>query len=99
MSKQFSLSKILVILFLWSGESSDDLILVFFGYFFDRSCSLYYGYLSGWGACRGAGGERGKVCVGGAGHGHVAFLSAVETVPFFETSFLFLWCELPGFFL
>ena len=99
MSKRFSLSKILVILFLWSGESSDDPFLVFFGYFFDRSCSLYYGYLPGWGVSRGAGGERGKVRVGGAGCGHVAFLSAAETAPFFETSFPFLRCELTGFFL
>ena len=29
--------------------------------------------------------ERGKVCIGGAGHGHVAFLSAAETASFFET--------------
>ena len=34
---------------------------------------------------RGTGWERGKVCVGGAGRGHVAFLSAVETASFFET--------------
>ena len=94
-----SLSKILVILFLWSRESSDDSILVFFSYFFDRSCSLYYSYLFGWGASRGAGRERRKIRVGGAGRGHVAFLSAVETVPFFETSFPFLWCELVGFLL
>ena len=40
--------------------------------------------------------ERGKVCVGGTGRGYVAFLSAVETVPFFETSFPLLWCELAG---
>ena len=97
--KWFSLSKILVIRFLWSGELSNDSILVFFGYFFDRSSSLYYSYLFGWGVSRGAGGERGKVCEGGAGYGHVAFLSAVETAPFFETSFLFLQGEFAGFFL
>ena len=99
MSKRFSLSKILVILFLWSGESSDDSILVFFGYFFDRSCSLYYSYLFGWGVSRGAGRKRGKVHEGGAGHGYVAFLSATETAPFFETFFPFLQGELAGFFL
>ena len=96
MSKRFSLSKILVILFLWTGESSDDSILIFFGYFFNGSYSLYYSYLFCWGASRGTGGERGKVCVGGTGHGHVAFLSAAETMPFFETSFLLFWCELAG---
>ena len=99
MSKRFSLSKILVIRFLWSGESSNDSILVFFGYFFDRSSSLYYGYLFGWGVSRGAGGERGKVHEGGAGCGYVAFLSAVETTPFFETSFSFLRGKFVRFFL
>ena len=34
--------------------------------------------------------ERGKVCIGGAGHGHVAFLSAAETLSFFETFIPFL---------
>ena len=45
------------------------------------------------------GGERGKVRVGSTGRGHVAFLSAAETAPFFETSFPLLWCELVGFVL
>ena len=98
MLKRFSLSKILVIRFLWSGESSNDSILVFFGYFFDRSSSLYYGYLFGWGASRRVGRERGKVCEGCAGRGHVAFLSAAETAPFFETSFSFLQGKFAGFF-
>ena len=35
--------------------------------------------------------ERGKVCVGGAGRGHVAFLPAAETASFFETLIPFLW--------
>ena len=43
-----------------------------------------------------AGRERGKVCVGGTGCSHVAFLSAAETAPFFETSFPLLRCELAG---
>ena len=80
-------------------ESSNDSILVFFGYFFDRSGSFYYGYLFGWGVSRGTGRERGKVHEGGAGRGHVAFLPAVETPSFFETSFSFLWGEFAGFFL
>ena len=90
MSKRFSLSKILVIRFLWSGESSSDSVLVFLGNFFDSGGSLYYGYLLGWRASRGAGRERGKVHVGGAGRGHVSFLSAAETTSFFEAFVLFL---------
>ena len=94
-----SLSKILVICFLWSGELSNDSILIFFSYFFDRSSSFNYGYLFGWGASRGMGRERGRVCESGAGRGHVAFLPAAETAPFFETSFSFLWGKFAGFFL
>ena len=99
MSKRSSLSKIQVIRFLWSRESSYDSILVFFGYFFNRSSSLYYSYLLGWRASRGAGRERGKVRVGGAGHGHVSFLSATETASFFETFILFLQGKLLWFFI
>ena len=80
MSKQFSLSKILVVLSLWGGESSNDSILVFFSNFFGKGCSLYYGYLLGWGVSRGVDGERRGVREGGTGRGHVAFLSAAETV-------------------
>ena len=43
--------------------------------------------------------ERGKVCVGGAGRSHVAFLSAAETVSFFETFILFLQGKLLGSFI
>ena len=92
--KWFSLSKILVILFLWSGESSNNSILIFFGNFFDRSSSFYYGYLSGWGVSRGAGGERGRVREGGTGRGHVPLLSASETTSLFETPFPFIRCKL-----
>ena len=48
---------------------------------------------------RGTGWERGKVCVGGAGHSHVAFLSAAETASFLETFFPFLWGKLLRFFI
>ena len=97
MSKQFSLSKILVICFFWDGELSYEEVLIFFGYFFDRSGSLNYCYFLGRGASRGVGGERGKVHEDGTGCSHVALLSAAETAPFFETFFLFLWGELSGF--
>ena len=99
MLKQFSLSKILVIFFLWGGESSYDSILVFFSNFFHGSGSLNYCYFLGGGTVRGAGRERGTVHEGGAGRGHVAFLSTAETVSFFETFFSFFQSELLGFFL
>ena len=51
------------------------------------------------GTVRGAGRERGTVYEGGAGRGHVAFLSTAETVSFFETFFLFFQSELLGFSL
>ena len=78
------------------GESSNDSILVFFGYLLNRSSGFDYGYLLGRGASRGASRKRGKVHIGGAGRGHVSFLSAAETTSFFEAfvSFLrskFLW--------
>ena len=43
--------------------------------------------------------ERGKVCVGGAGRGHVAFLCAAETASFFETFIPFLQGKLLWFFI
>ena len=100
MSKQFSLSKILVVLFLRSGELSNDLILVFFGYVFDRSCSFNYGHLlGGGGASRGVGGERRNVREGGAGCGHVSFLSASKTSSFLEVFHPFFRSELLSSFI
>ena len=98
-SKQFSLSKILVVFLLWGGESSYDLILVFFGYFFGRSGSLDYCYFLGGGMSRRTGRERGKVCEGGTGHSHVPFLLALETTSFFEAPLPFFRSKLPWLFL
>ena len=90
MSKRFSLLKILIVVFFCGRESSNDPILVFFGNFVDRSSGFDDGYFlrrgTGWGVSR----ERGKFCVGGAGHGHVSFLSATETASFLETFIPFL---------
>ena len=81
MSKWFSLSKILVVFLLWGGELSYDLILIFFGNFFNGSSSLDYCYFLGGETGWGVGGQRGRVCEGGTGRSHVAFLSAAETHP------------------
>ena len=97
--KQFSLSKILIVLLLWGGELSNDSILVFLGYFFDRSSSLNYGYLFGGGTSRGADRERRKVHEGGAGCSHVSFLSALKALSFFKASLSFFRSELPRLFL
>ena len=99
MSKRFSLLKILIVVFLRGGESSNNSILVFFSYFFDRSSSLNDSYLLCWGTSRGAGRERGEVCVGGAGRGHVAFLPAAKATSFFETLVPFFWGKLLWFFI
>ena len=45
------------------------------------------------------GGEGRKVCIGGAGRGHMSFLSTAETASFFETFVSFFWGELLGFFI
>ena len=97
--KWFSLSNILVVLLLWGGESSYDLILIFFSYFFDRSGSLDYCYFLGGGTGRGVGRERGRVHDGGTGCGHVLLLSASETMSFFEASLPFFRSKLPWLLL
>ena len=64
-----------------------------------NSSSLNYSYLLGGGASREAGRERGKVHEGGAGRGHVSFLSALKTSSFFEASLPFFRSKLPWLFL
>ena len=96
MSKRFSLLKILVVVFVRGGESSNDSILIFFGDFFDRSSSVDDCYFLSQGTGRGSGRKRRSICIVGAGRSHVSFLSAAETTSFFEAfvSFLrskFLW--------
>ena len=99
MSKQFSLSKILVVFFMWGGELPNDSILIFFDYFFDTSSSLNYCYFLSGGTGRGAGRERGKVHESGTGCGHMPLLLASETMSFFEAPFPFLRSKLPWLLL
>ena len=98
MSKRFSLSKILVVFFMWGGESPNDSILIFFSYFFGRSGSLDYCYFLSGGIGSGVGGERRKVHEGGTGCGHMPLLLASETMSFFEAPFPFLRSKLPWLF-